>query len=298
MNKLKGESDLSESINSLAIAKGLKSDSYEVLRYGTNIVLASAKNKVVVRVTQRNLKLDSVQHTLNLCTELATKGAPLLTPLYDKVDVLANGQIITFWPLADKVQSLRGGEYASLMNACRQVPLVEGLPTWTTEIRLQQRYEDLDKAISKGMPMSVHDLIKELTIKTVAKVNVAVKTALESADDYVFCHGDFYYANVVRYQGKLLLCDPDNLCWAPAEVDIAHILVDCQHIFQDMSIWSDFIANYSYDYDSNLVDILKDWQMIGELSWYGAYWDNPKYRQEVLRRLDNLDNPNFRMQDF
>ena len=222
--------------------------------------------------------------------DLNQSGAPVLPPLHDEALKLPAGRWATFWPLAKVNPDLDGHKLAKLATRLHQTSTSTKLKAWTPKQRIKQRLLALESGQRHGLPGEMAEQLRELLDRRLEALESAWQKA---APTTVPLHGDFYYGNIVEFDSRLILCDLDELCHGPREVDLATIQISCRHYLKP-DYWKQFLADHPTDYDRDLLEASVDLQTIGVIIWQAGFWGSrPAARTELQRRLDNINDPNF-----
>ena len=282
---------IAREVSQVADRLGFGSGRYQLIRSGSNLVLGNDRDRVLARIPTEYIDLVALAGRLSACPALVPAGAPVLPPLHREVVRLPSGHRVTFWPLAEADVSVDGRDLARLAIGCHQISAPSQLPVWQPRIRVPDRLAQLEAGRRNGLPPSMAIRLRDLFDQSLQDV---VDHYHEPDSPPVFIHGDLYSGNIVRFNRQLLLCDLDNICSGPREVDLAKIKNTCHHI-TDPADWVRFQADYPETCDQVLVDKLARMQAVESLLWHATFWGNrPAVRIEINRRLDNLDNPTFK----
>ena len=134
----------------------------------------------------------------------------------------------------------------------------------------------------EGLPAAVGDRLRNLYEQRFGEL-VLLWQELDPPTTLV--HGDFNASNIVRLDGRLLMCDPDNLCLGPVEVDLAKIKASCQQLGPDC--WDKLLADYPLDYNPKLLDKIVRVEEVQSVMWSTAFWrSRPAVPVEIQRHLD------------
>ena len=113
----------------------------------------------------------------------------------------------------------------------------------------------------------------------------------------VLCHGDFHVGNMVRLDGRLLLCDLDSVCVAPRECDLADVWVYARR-FWPAGSWDEFVEVYGDSFDAAWVRLLGLERELVHLRYAaGLSGRRPEARDEFEVRFGSLDDPSVRWND-
>ena len=283
--------ELRRQIQRVASESNLGKSEYDLHMVGNNVVFQNLKDRVVARIAPAYMAPAAVNDNLAECRSLERSGAPVLPALRDEAIELPSGRWVTFWPLAKADPDLNGCKLAKLAGQlhCAQNPI--RLVDWTPQQRIKQRLWALESGRRDGLPAEVVERLRQILDKRLEALESAWQRSASAA---VPLHGDFYYGNIVELDNRLLLCDLDELCRGPREVDLATIQISCRH-YLEPDYWNQFLADYPADYDRGLLKASVDLQTIGAIIWQASFWESrPAARIEFQRRLDNLDDLNFR----
>ena len=285
-------SELAEAVRSAAVAAGLGDGDYQLIHSGTNDVFKNSRNRVVARVASSYIKTSETQSRLVSCRQLAAAGVPILPPLVDEVVELDRGRHISFWPLAQADVELSGPELAVVLTACHRSSPPPGLADWHPDLFVDRRWATLQIGIDGGLPDDMADTMRQIFPEALARLKQIYRRLSAGLADS-FIHGDTHHSNFVRYEGRLSLCDPDNICRGPREKDLANIWECCRRSYINPSIWTRVLADYSLEYNQELLEILTRVQEIGGCMWLSQYWGSrPETRPALVRCLETIDKPN------
>ena len=283
-------------IAQVARAKGLSNAAYSLVRSGNHIVFKNPADKLVARVAPQYLSQGELDRALNLCCQLAANGAPILQPAYEQALGLADGTWVTFWPLGQPVEDLSETDYSRLIIACQAIKPAADLPIWQPRFSLDYRHHQLDIGSQAGLPDKIRKKIESILAKAIKAVDDAWQ---ESRSSNLFCHGDVYPGNIIRFPQGLFLCDPDNICLGPAEVDLSCALIYYRNYKSNMGQWQSFLKNYDRDYDLDLCQSLAELRLAGAICGNASFWNRQPQRQtELIRCLDNFEDPFIPLTDF
>ena len=290
--------ELAFQVERVGLDLGLSHGSYQLIRHGTNIVFANEKSEVVARVAPDYIEFNEVADKLADCQELVAAGAPILVPLINEVVTLPAGNLVSFWPLAQAGPPPNGREMAQTLAACHRLAAPDRLSDWSPDLYANRRLATLKIGIEAGLPTDIASNLTALFTKALANLK-NVWGELESKTDVGFIHGDTHHSNFVRYEGQVVMCDPDNICRGPKEKDLANIWECCRRQYINPSYWEQFTNNYPLDYNQNLIDVLARVQGISGCMWATQFWaSRPEYRQGVRHALATIDQPNAKWVDF
>ena len=265
---------------------------YDLIDAGTNDVFRSEEAQCVARVAPEYQSPEDVQSIVLASGSLANdSGAPLLPPLTHRVVELARGRAVSFWPLAEPEPKPDAGEVAAVLAAFHAV---EGPPRylteWTPSVTADRRLAQLDVGIRRGLPQhleaSLRCLLEDATVELKARLDVGPNGPA------VACHGDTHHLNFVRHDGALMLCDPDNICRGPRELDLANIVDDCRSGRLGLDHWGRVNARYPHAYDWYLLELLVRLQQVGGCMWLAQFW--PEKRDELLHCLSAASDDSSR----
>ena len=287
---------IAQQVGQAAKNESLSQASYQLIRWGNHIVFKNRQDKIVARVAPPNLSQAELNRDLGLCQQLAANGAPVLRPLVSQAVSLPDNNWVTFWPLGQPIKSLSGLTCGHLVRACQVAQPASGLSVWHPKISLDYRYRQLEIGSQAGLPIAIRKQIETILLTAVKPVEAAWR---KYKSRMFFCHGDIYYGNIIRYQKELLLCDLDNMCLGPAEVDLSSVLVHYRNYCSDMKQWQLFLQAYNQPYDKNLCEALARLKLAGGLCGNASFWNKHDQRQaELMRCLKDPDNPEIQLTDF
>ena len=289
--------ELANQVQQATIDLGLGDGIYDLIRCGTNDVFANKESGVVARVAPEYIRRSEIDPGLLNCQKLAAAGAPILSPLVSEAQALPGGRLVSFWPLAEVVEP-DGREMAKAVLACHQLPPISGLTDWTPDLFVDRRWETLKVGIESGLPADTADLLAGLFTESLDRLKEICRQYYGSANG-TFIHGDTNHSNFVRYQGRLVLCDPDNICRGPREKDLANIWESCRRHYINPSYWKQFLDNYHLDYDQEMLDILTRVQEVGGCMFVSQFWgERPEAQSALVHSLKTIDQPTARWVDF
>ncbi len=200
---------LCDQVRGVATELSLGSGTYQLLRLGSNVVLRNEVDGVLARVAADYMTPDYVATKLAAARQLVALGVPILGPLHEQVVQLESGPAVTFWPLAQADIQTDGHDFASLAAACHRLEPPAGIEQWTPQFRLGWRRVQLRLGADAGAPASLVDRLESLFWDRQHRLE-ATCAGLKIKSRVL--HGDFYHGNIIRWRGRLLLCDLDNLC--------------------------------------------------------------------------------------
>ena len=264
---------------------------YHLIRIGSNIVFGNEDNQLVARVAPRRVRPQDLEAKLTLCQHLAAAGMPILPPRRASPAQLTDGRWVTFWPRAEDNLDLEGCDFAALAEACHRLRPLPVLDSWTPANWIDSRHVLLNVGIAAGLPWDIADRLQDLLEERFQFLEASYE---QSATPATLIHGDLCCDNIVRFKGELLLCDFDSIALGPPEKDLANILVDCRR-FLGMRCWEQFITAYPLVYDKRLLESIVSTKELGDCIWLASLWaSRPDSHEELIWRLDGLDNPNKR----
>ena len=277
--------DLADRVRQLSADLGLGGADYELIQVSSNTVFENPKDRVVARVASDHVRTWGIAARLAECQQLAEAGAPFLIPLRSEVFQLPGGDRTTFWPLAVHDLDPNGHDLAALATATHQVEPPMSLNEWRPQMRRPGQLASLAAGLREGLPPAFGDQLRDIYDRRLQEL-VLYWQQLDPATTLI--HGDFSPSNVVRLDGELLMCDPDNLCRGPVEADLAKIKLDCQAL--DPVSWDQFLASYQLDYDAELLDKVFRVNEVGALMWSTDLWQSrPAVRSGFEDRLSSLE---------
>lgn len=281
-------------------AAGLKINAvdYELIRSGTNDVFADGEAGVVARVASDYISQPEIESQISNCRQLVEAGAPIVPPLVDEVVVLESGRCVSFWPLGEIGPPPDGHEMAEVLAACHRLDAPPGLSDWHPDLFVDRRWATLRLGVEAGLPAEVADSLTGLFSDALDRLKQVCAQCYDPKTGS-FIHGDTHHSNFIRYQGRLVLCDPDNICRGPREKDLANIWESCRRQYVDPQYWEQLKADYPLEYDQDLLDILTRVQEIGGCLWMTQFWGSrPESRPAITHSIETIDQPNARWLDF
>lgn len=283
--------ELQQQIQQVASRLGFGEAQYELIVASNNIVFRNPKDRIIARVAPSHMSPAAVNDSLIECRELEQTGVPVMLPLHNEAVELSAGCRVTFWPLAKANPSLNGHKLAKLAAQLHHAPPPTELKPWTPKQRIRQRLLSLEMGTRDGLPRELAEQLRGSLDRRLE----ALESAWRAADTSTApLHGDFQHGNIVELDGRLMLCDLDEICSGPREVDLATIQMSCRHSLRP-EYWDQFLVDYPDNYDRNLLEACFELQTIGVIIWQAGLWGSrPAARIECQRRFANLNNPNFR----
>lgn len=146
-------------VRQVATGAGVGSGDYRLLRHGTNIVLANDVDALVARVASSDVPVADMAAHLKMLTRLGLAGAPFVCPRADPAR-LADGRLVTFWPLVDTSASAEPELVAELVARCHELPPPAGLRRWTPQFYDRQVTVRLARAVRAGAPKAAVDQLR------------------------------------------------------------------------------------------------------------------------------------------
>ena len=279
--------ELADQVQHLAGNLELGDNAYELIRVSSNIVFENPEDQIVARVASNHIRTWGIAARLAECRQLARLGAPFLPPLRDEVFRLPAGGRVTFWQLAEYDVDLDSHDLAVLAAGSHRVQTSLPLNEWRPQMRRPGLLASLAAGGREGLPAAIGDRLRNLYDQRFGEL-VSLWQELDPPTTLI--HGDFNASNVVRLDGRLLMCDPDNLCRGPVEVDLAKIRASCQQLGSDC--WDKLLADYPLDYNPELLDKIVRVEEVQSVMWSTAFWrSRPAVQAEIQRHLDELDQP-------
>ncbi len=289
--------DIARQLQGVGQSSGFGSGTYELVCLSQNWVFRNRTDAVLARVMSSRLGMVDIERQLALCLQLARDGLPIVPPASMTPVQLESGCYVTFWPLAEVGPDIPITQLAQLAQDWHRANPPDGLSRWDLERNNEQWGTEccraiLDRLRQLGMPEDKWQQLRDIFERRYSRLRAYWNRSSHSVS---LIHGDFWYANIVRLNGRLVLCDPDAISQGPREKDLAAILVNCHRYFAGEDNHKHFWANYHLDYDRQLLDLFFEKQEINDLLWLADLWDRlPASRVELIRRLDNIDDPHFR----
>lgn len=277
---------------------GLGSGDYQLIRRGTNDVFACRESGVVARVAPDYFSQTEVESRLLDCQELAAAGAPVLAPLISEAAVLPGGRYVGFWPLAEVEPRPDGHEMAEVLATCHRLAPPDRLSHWTPDLFVDRRWATLKTGVGAGLPSDMAETLNDLFVDSLNQLKDLCNRHYNPSDG-LFIHGDTHHSNFVRYRGRLVLCDPDNICRGPKEKDLANVWECCRRHYIEPEYWQQFKDNYRLGYNQKLLDILTRVQEIGGCMWMAQFWGpKPEARPAIAHNIETINQLDARWLDF
>ena len=295
---MKSLETLALQVQQAAASLGLAGGSYKLIRAGTNDVFVDEKSGVVARVAPDYISQDKVRANLLDCQELSVAGAPILAPLTDEVVVLTDDRHVSFWPLAQIEIELNGREMAEVLTACHRLPPPARLTDWTPDLFVDRRWATLKAGVESGLPSDMADSLSDMFTEALDTLKEICRQRYSSASSS-FIWGDTHHSNFVRYQGCLVLCDPDNICRGPREKDLANVLESCRRGYINPRHWKQFTAAYPLDYNQELLEALRRVQETGGCMFMSQFWGSrPESQPAIAHNIETIDQPTAQWLDI
>lgn len=275
-----------------AAEAGVGSGDYRLLRSGTNIVLANDSDRLVARVASSDVPVADMSAHLKILSRLVAAGAPFVCPLTGPAS-LADGRLVTFWPLVDTSTPAEPEALAELVARCHQLPLLPGLRRWAPEFYDHQADSRLARAVRAGAPPALVDQLKSAW-RAASRDLAGCWRDRQGKGGEVVLHADPQSANTGRVDSQLRLLDLDGVCAGPAETDLAQIIV-----YMALGGHSDRIpavmAAYHLPIDTRLLESAIRARKIKRATWVAALWaDRPDVRPVLPHIVATLDDSGAR----
>ena len=134
-----------------------------------------------------------------------TAGAPLLSPL-TAAQELANGRVVTYWPMGDTSEEISLDDMAELVAEWHGVTPPLSLEMWTPGHQDGRRERMIAAGVEADVPASALDFLLEEMHQARALL-VEIWDELPHTHPVVPVHGDLYPGNVVVHNDRNLLID-------------------------------------------------------------------------------------------
>ena len=274
---------------------------FRLLRLGTNVVLASGDDKVVARVPHTiDRTPDWLVEHLHIVESLARQGVPLLPPLCG-AQILSDGQAVTFWPMGTARPPMTLVTLTDLLAQCHAHAPIALLEPWNPlSFHFGRWHELVPRMNARGVPRSIQDELGERLLGQVDALSTAWEAALSVGHPMVLIHGDPYPGNVVRSRnGELLLIDLDFIAIGPPEVDLAALLHYYRRTKPLPFAAERILSRCKLAVDTTLLNLINNANETITCAWLACLWGiTPGADDELLRRMDDLDNPDLPWLDF
>ena len=107
--------------------------------------------------------------------------------------------------------------------------------------------------------------------------------------EWVMVHDDLHFGNVVRLDGRLLLCDTDDMCRGPREADLAKMVFHLRRFRGDGGAM--FLEAYPAPFDGRLVEVLRALREVSACVWLASLWQRrPDTRPQLRLRVAGLSS--------
>ena len=278
-------------VQAAASAVGLGEGRFRLLRVGTNNVYTNHEDLVVARVAPSHETVDTGNDRLRNIELLIAAGAPLLSPLSTAIE-LADGRVVTFWPMGDTSEEISLPDMAALVAEWHGVTPPLSLEMWTPGHQDGRRERMIAAAVAADVPASALDfLLTEMHEARAALVELWDE--LPHTHPVVPVHGDLYPGNIVLHSGRYLLIDCDFMCSGPPEADLAQIVSHYERDVGDLS--GDLVTVYGLPLDEELLRRATRLRELDHGLWLASMWKiRPESPKELMLRVENWDDRSIR----
>lgn len=288
--------DLARDLKSIAGKLNYSKADWRLVRLGNNFTFENTADRLVARISPASIAKPVIERQLSLARQL-TKSAPILAPVSAEAVSLPSGQLVSFWPLAERDVKISTPELARLALACHGAPLNENLKRWSPDSRKEWRQASLKQALAAGLPSDLGEHLWQLYEESLRDAGKIFRAGGNSP--FCLIHGDLYHGNVIRLDGRLLLCDLDDMAQGPKEQDLANILVEYRRYNDEAGGWQKFLASYPLSYRTDLLEALAGLQEVGVCLYLAGLWDiEPKVRTVLPKNIESLDRPDVKWAEF
>ncbi|WP_326824523.1 phosphotransferase family protein [Streptosporangium sp. NBC_01756] len=239
---------------------------------------------VVVRLAQAATpgRFDRLATSVRVTRWLAEQGFPAVRPLNVKQPVVAEGFLASFWRHEEHIGPLP--DPAQLGPLLRRL---HDLPPVPFELPAHDPFGAVRQAILAGQTLDEDD--RRWLLDRCDSLAEAYYERVEFALPYGLTHGDAHHRNMIRTLGGFLLCDWDEVCAGPREIDLVPTLHGARFGLTERQR-SNFSEAYGYDVTRWAgYPVLRDVRELQTLSAVlrNAHHD-PGAREELRNRLDSL----------
>ena len=215
-------------------------------------MLVNRRDRVVARMDVPGRCELPVEDRIVLAVAVADVDAPMIRPLSGEAHELPSGWCVTFWPLAEPVSALSAVEAGALLADLHSCSIPPQAPLGVPPLHVHRRdLEGFFHCADPGIAQYAVSMMSERWTQAVASARAHQPLQRPA----VLCHGDFHVGNMVRLDGRLLLCDLDSVCVAPRECDLADVWVYARR-FWPAGSWDEFVEVYGDSFDAAWVRLL------------------------------------------
>ena len=287
-------SELLSQTSAAALCCGFGEGSFEVLWAALSVVLVNRRDRVVARVDVPGRYELPVEELIVLAVAVANVGAPVIGPLSGEAHKLSSDRWVTFWPLAEPASMVSSAEAGALLAHMHSCTIPPQTPLGVPPLHVHRRDPEVwHHSADPGISQHAMSMMSERWARAVT----AARAHQSQQRPAVLCHGDFHVGNMVRLDGRLLLCDLDSVCAAPRECDLADVWVYSRR-FWPAGSWDEFVEVYGDSFDAVWVRLLGLERELVHLRYAaGLSGCRPEARDEFEVRFGSLDDPSVRWND-
>ena len=258
---------LAKELSQLAIKEKINLDGHwQLVHWSVNIVFKNNKAQAVARVNARD-GYDKISQQLELSFKLAKLQAPVITPLFDKPFYLASGQIVTFWKLLQTKKIVPPQDFMQIIRSNSKIKKLDALKIWQPEIIVEKGKMLLQEGLKEGFCLNLEKQI----INNLELWGDRVATILSNGSHLrKLCHADLHAGNVLYQQNQPLLCDLDDICCGPLELELGEILTDYCKRFKKPQYWQQFLRLYQADFDKKLLEAINKLKSVENICWLSS----------------------------
>lgn len=290
-----------ELVHEAARGLGLTAAGFRLLRVGNHIVLGSLDDKVVARVAYTNRRpLEYHSAHRRLVEQLAAAGAPFVAPVCAPCR-LSDGRVVTFWPMHSPAGPVSLEALVELVARCHRVKAAGELTVWDPSVSYLTRWaERLPLMTARGVPADARSFLERLLHGRVEALSDCWALLSNEGHRRVLIHGDPYPTNVVRGDdGTLALVDLDFVAIGPPEADLSAVRLQYERHDQEPRVVDRIVAAYDGEVDEQLLARVYAADEAIEVVWLACLWGVvPDADTELMRRLDNWDDPTVKWREF
>ena len=289
-------SDLASQIRLAAEHAGWGDGEFRLIHTAHNLVFRNDVDRIIARVAAEHIPDSDLIPRLAHSQTAFESGAPIVPPLTPDPIMLGCGRWASLWPLAAPPGSFDGHDLARLAMRCHVTTPPRRLTEWNPRARVPHRLASLEQGVRAGLPQAFATRLETLFFDGLKRLETVWRSRPRARS--VLVHGDFYHRNLVRWQGHLSLCDTDNLCCGPREIDLAYISYTCRR-YLDAEWWEQCQQSYPEDFDTELPEALVRVQEVGAIMFGCASWaKGPTVQDEIIHEINTLDDPHAAWVDF
>ena len=252
----------------------------EIIRRGTNLVLRSVPDKVVLRVSESRGYAEILEN-LNFVIS-ASESSQVLPPSCTEV-IESQGYVATAWPLGKpRNDPAAFREFGAALRSFHDLEFSADLTRLDLKSSIQKRLKILTECgVSNGDISVLDDL---------ASAVYAAHDLMVVSGDTVL-HGDAYIGNVVEYSGELFLIDLDDVCIGPWQYDLIPTAVTAYRFAQqhEYELLLDGYGNAIEDW--KFLDHALRIRELTMTTWLGTlYSQGETVQREFALRMETLKN--------